>query len=318
MSLLAAVNQPSGNKTATGAPQYYFALDSTPADPIVTAEGFDAVGDGTPGGVGSYNANGNGTAPFPAEMYSLSTSTGTPQFSMGLLNVATGIGSVGNDFAISRYDDNGGYQGPQLTITRSTGLVSVANSLSVAADISCNTAGVASALTVGTAATVGGGVAEINGTLGIGTVYDSIYNRPLAGAEVPLSQFNNVGTPIGSLVPYTPTNSGVFTLTMEVRADTNGYAWTNGTDIICGYLGDVAPPFGILSDSFTTCDSLANPVAIFLPTGYPPSVYVKDIVAVVNLTAGVAYQPTIAIGVAPTFNLGTTGGIRFFIQPLLA
>jgi hypothetical protein len=318
MSLLAAVNQPSGNPTVTGAPQFYFALDSTPADPIVTAEGFDAIGDGTPSGVGSFNANGNGTAPFPAEMYTLSTSAGTPQFSMGLLNVATGIGSVGNDFAISRYDDNGGYQGPQLVITRSSGLVSIAASLSVGSDISCNTAGVASALTVGTAATVGGGVAEIGGTLGIGTVYDSIYNRPLAGAEVLLSQFDNVGTAIGALVPYTPTNSGLFTLTMEVRADTTGYAWTNGTDIISGYLANVAPPFALLSDSFTTCDSLANPAAIFYPSGFPGGVYVKDIVAVINLTAGVAYQPTIAIGAAPTFNLGTTGGIRFFIQPLLA
>jgi hypothetical protein len=172
-------------------------------------------------------------------------------------------------------------------------------------------------LTVGYGTEVLGANLQVNGTAGLSRVYDTIYNRPNAGAEVVLSTFNNVGAPIGALVPYTPTNSGLFTLTMEVRTDTTGYSWTNGTNIISGYLASVNPPFTLLSDSFTTCDSLANPGAFFsYPTGFPAGVYVKDIVAVINLNAGVAYQPTISIGGA--FDLGATGGVRFFIQPLLA
>jgi hypothetical protein len=321
MSLLAAVNQPSGNPTATGAPQYYFALDSTPADPIVTAEGFDAIGDGTPGGVGSFNARGNGTAPFPAEMFSLSQSAGTPQFSLGLYNVPTGVGSVGNDFAISRYDDNGGYQGPQLVITRSTGDVAVATNLSVASDISCNTALVSSALTVGTAATVGGGALEINGTLGVSQVYDPIYNPP-PGAVPGSETLNNSYGPTGTLltsITYTPTSSGLFSVTMEVSVDTAALAWTNGTDLIVGYMGSPFPPFPVNSDSYLACDSVANPAGFPFPIGAggpTVGVYKKDMVALVNLTAGVQYaaQAVFSAGI----NLGTTGGIRFFIQPLLA
>ena len=304
MSLLAAVNQPSGNLTATGAPQYYFALDSTPADPIVTAEGFDAVGDGTPGGVGSYNAQGNGTAPFPAEMYSLSQSAGTPQFSLGLLNVPTGVGSVGNDFAISRYDDNGGYQGPQLTITRATGEVTIPNGLAV-----------------GVPALVGGGLLEIDGTLGLGRVYDDVYNPPpvaAAGTEVVNNSYGPTGTLLTS-VTYTPSASGLFSVTMEVSVDSAALAFTNGTDLIVGYMGSPFPPFPVNADSYLACDSVANPAGFPFPIGAggpTVGVYKKDMVALVNLTAGVQYaaQAVFSAGI----NLGTTGGVTFFIQPILA
>jgi hypothetical protein len=316
MSLLAQVNQPSGI-LVNGAPQYYFPLDSTPAQPEVTAPAFVAIGSGAIP-VGNFDARGNGTAPFPAEMFTLSQSAGTPQFSLGLYNVPTGVGSVGNDFAISRYDDNGGYQGPQLVITRSSGLVSVANSLSVASDISCNTALVSSALTVGTAATVGGGVAEINGTLGIGTVFDTLYNRPAAGTEVVNNSYGPTGTLLTSIT-YTPTISGLFSVTMEVAVDTAGFSWTNGTDLIVGYMGSPFPPFPVNTDSYLACDSLANPAGFPFPIGAGGptiGVYKKDMVALVNLVAGTAYaaQATFSAGI----NLGTTGGVTFFIQPILA
>jgi hypothetical protein len=293
MSLLAAVNQPSGNPTATGAPQYYFALDSTPADPIVTAEGFDAIGDGTPTGVGSYNANGNGTAPFPAEMYTLSTSAGTPQFSMGLLNVPTGVGSVGNDFAISRYDDNGGYQGAQLTITRSTGLVSIANSLSVASDISCNTAGVASALTVGTAATVGGGSLEINGTLGVGTVFDSVYNPAIpsqtaftATGSAVLPNAPGAGTtavPLGST--FTVPRSGMYILTGLISYDGSvGTTFTAAPEDFFSVICSPSPPgpgaFGGVTVSLTNSTATDRS---------------WEATATLLLTAAVPYQATLRL-----------------------
>jgi hypothetical protein len=312
MSLLAQMNQPNGN-LVNGAPQYYFALDSSPANPEVTAPAFVATGVGEPNNDGRFIARGDAAAGAPALPFQMRTqgAFALQQWNIGMENAPAGANS-GNDMAIFAYDDNGVFLGKPLAIDRSSGLVSMSEDAGVGGTLTAGDAVVA-----GTAASVGGGAIQVNGTLGLSSVYDAVYNRPNAGVEVVLSTFNNVGAPTGPLVPYTPTNSGLFTLTMEVRTDATGYAWTNGTNIISGYLANMAPPFALLSDSFTTCDSLANPGGAFgYPSGFPMGVYVKDIVAVINLTAGVAYQPTISIGGA--FNLGTTGGIRFFIQPLLA
>jgi hypothetical protein len=84
-------------------------------------------------------------------------------------------------------------------------------------------------------------------------------------------------------------------------------------------MGSPFPPFPINTDSYLACDSLANPAGFVFPvTGGTTvtGIYKKDIVALVNLTAGVEYaaQATFSAGI----NLGTTGGVRFFIQPLLA
>jgi hypothetical protein len=253
-------------------------------------------------------------------MFTLAQSAGTPQFSLGLLNVPAGANS-GNDFAISRFDDNGGYQGAQLTITRSTGLVSIPNGLAVATDITSSTAEIASALSVGAPALVGGGLLEIDGTLGLSRVYDPIYNPP-PGAVPGSETLNNSYGPTGTLltsITYTPTTSGLFSVTMEVSVDTAALAWTNGVDLIVGYMGSPFPPFPINSDSYLACDSVANPAAFPFPTsggGPTVGIYKKDLVALVNLTAGVQYaaQATFSAGI----NLGTTGGVRFFIQPILA
>lgn len=324
MSLLAQVNQPNANR-------YYFALDTTPADPTVTAPAFEAIGT-APAPVGTFSAQGDGV-PGGIDMFNMKTSLGRLQWSIGMNGAAAGANS-GNDLAIFGYDDNGAFLNGPLQIQRSTGNViiteplatveiaaggnvAVAGNISATGDISSNTAGIASALTVGTAATVGGGALEVNGTLGVAQVYDSIYNRPVPGAEVLLSQFGPTGAPSVPLVPYTAAKTGLYTLTMEVTADTNGFSWTNGTSLVVGYLANQAPPFAIISDSFLACDSLANPAGLLLPSGFPGGVYPKDIVAVINLTAGTTYVPTITVNPAG-INLGTTGGVRFFIQPLIA
>lgn len=291
MSLLANVNQPT-----TG--QYYFALDTTPDTAVVTAQAFVATGGAEVGPVGTVSVRGD-AVPGGIDMFNIQKANGTTQWSIGLGDVPAGA-NVGNDIFFYAYDDNGAFLSAPMSIQRSNGIANLALGLNV-----------------GQATTAGGAPLNIFGTAGLSRVFDGIYNRPVPGPEVVLSTFNNVGAPTGPLVPYTPTNSGLFTLTMEVRVDSAGYAWTNGTDVISGYLANVAPPFALLSDSFTTCDSLANPGGAFgYPSGFPMGVYVKDIVAVINLTAGVTYQPTISIGGA--FNLGATGGVRFFIQPLLA
>jgi hypothetical protein len=303
MSLLAQVNQPNANR-------FYFALDTSPTDPTVTAPAFEATGTATSNG--SFTALGT-AVPGGIGMFNMETTLGRAQWAIGMDAVPAG-GNSGDNFALFSYDDNGAFLSAPLQVIRATGGVITQNGLTTTT-LAATGAVTADSLIVGDGTEAGGALAQINGTAGLSRVFDGVYNRPLPGAEVVLSTFNNVGAAI-ALVPYTPTNSGLFTLTMEVRTDTTGYAWANGTDIISGYLANVAPPFALLSDSFTTCDSLANPAGFFYPSGFPPGVCVKDIVAVINLTAGVAYQPTISINGA--FNLGTTGGVRFFIQPMLA
>lgn len=291
MSYLASMTQPNPSG-------YYFALDQPTT--TVVAGAFTATGAGQPNSDGRFVARGDAAAGAPALAFQMRTGgvSALQQWNIGMATAPAGANS-GNNLIVAAYDDGSNLLSTPLAINRATGAIEMSSDV-----------------TVGYGTEVGGADLKVDGTLGVAQVYDSIYNRPVAGAEVALSTFNNVGAPI-ALVPYTPTNSGLFTLTMEVRTDTAGYVWTNGTDIISGYLANVAPPFALLSDSFTTCDSLANPGGAFgYPTGFPPGVYVKDIVAVINLNAGVAYQPTISIGGA--FNLGTTGGVRFFIQPLLA
>lgn len=291
MSLLANVNQPS-----TG--QYYFALDSTPVDPVVTAPRFEAIGDATNGG--TFTAKSDDTTGAGEGVFQIQSKiSGNAQWSIGLDGIPAGANS-GNNLAIFAYGDAGDFLSAPLTINRATGDVETTD-----------------ALTVGSGGAVGGSLLQVNGTLGLSRVYDPIYNPIVPGAEVLLSQFGPDGSPSGPLVPYTPTKSGLYTLTMEITADTNGLGWTNGVSLIVGFLANQAPPFAIISDSFVACDSLANPALFLMPSGFPTGVYPKDIVAVINLTAGTTYVPTIQINNGG-MNLGATGGVRFFIQPLIA
>lgn len=301
MSLLAQVNQPNANR-------FYFALDTSPADPTVTAPAFEAIGTAA-NPVGTFSAQGDAVA-GGIDMFNMKTSLGRLQWSMGEVGVAAGANS-GNNFALFAYDDNGAFLSAPITVNRATGSVVMDDALAVAGGLS------ADSLIVGDGTEAGGALAQINGTAGLSRVFDAVYNRPVPGAEVLLSQFGPTGAPSVPLVPYTAAKTGLYTLTMEVTADTNGFSWTNGTSLIVGYLANQAPPFAIISDSFVACDSLANPAGLLLPSGFPGGVYPKDIVAVVNLTAGVTYVPTITLNPAG-INLGATGRVRFFIQPLIA
>jgi hypothetical protein len=310
MSLLAAVNQPN----AAG---YYFALDSTPSDPTVTAPRFMATGDAGAGG--SFTAMSDDTTGAGEGVFDIqSKASGNAQWSIGLSGVPAGANS-GNNLAIFSYADNGAFLSAPIQITRATGGVIAQNGITTTTMVATGAASLDS-LIVGENTTVGGGDLQVNGTLGVAQVYDSIYNRPNAGTETLISTYGPTGV-AGPLTQYVAPNSGLYTLTMEVKADANGgFAWTNGTNNILGYLQNPFPPFDLLSDAFLSCDSLANPTGMVLPQ--PGGVvqndaYVKDMVAVVNLVGGTTYAAQANFNPA-AFNLGTTGGIRFFIQPLLA
>jgi hypothetical protein len=318
MSLLAQVNQPSGNLTSAGAPQYYFPLDSTPDDPVVTAQAFDAIGTGTPPNGGSFTANAQDLTGAGQDAFIMAAAGGTARWAMGMSGVEAGANS-GSNLAMFAYADDGSFLSAPIQITRATGGVIMPVGLSTAQAVVSGLTSTES-LIVGQDTDVGGGVAQVNGTLGVATIYDDIYNRPVAGIETLTSTYGPTGVP-GPLPVYTAPNTGLYTLTMEVKADANGgFAWTNGVNNILGYLQNPFPPFDLLSDAFLACDSIANPTGMVLPTpggAVQNDAYVKDIVAVVNLVGGTTYAAQANFNPA-AFNLGTTGGVRFFIQPLLA
>lgn len=319
MSLLAQVNQPNANR-------YYFALDTTPADPTVTAPAFEAIGT-APAPVGTFSAQGDGV-PGGIDMFNMKTSLGRLQWSIGMNGAAAGANS-GNDLAIFGYDDNGAFLNGPLQIQRSTGNViiteplatveiaaggnvAVAGNISATGDISSNTAGIASALTVGTAATVGGGALEVNGTLGVSTVYDPVYNKPY-GAEVLLATFDATGANTGSF-PFTAAKSGLYCLTLSTSVSATGLGWTNGVTAFAAY-AVLAGGGGTPSDSYMVVDSMATPAMTIVPIG-APNYYIKDQMAITNLNAG--EQITAAVQTQGGMNLGTQGGISVFVQPLIA
>jgi len=193
----------------------------------------------------------------------------------------------------------------------------IANSVTFDESIAVQgSASINSALSVGLVSAVGGGVSNISGSLGLSRVFDGIYNRPSPGEEVPAQTYGPTGTLLSSLT-YAPAFSGLYTLTMEITVDSAGLAWTNGVNLIVGYIGSPFPPFSVLSDSYLACDSVANPAGFPFPIGGDPivGIYKKDIVAVVNLVPGTSYAPQARFSAGT--NLGATGGVQFFIQPVI-
>jgi len=122
MSLLAQVNQPNANR-------FYFALDSSPADPTVTAPAFEAIGTAA-NPVGSFSAQGDAVA-GGIDMFNMKTSLGRLQWSMGEVGVAAGANS-GNNFALFAYDDNGAFLSAPMTVNRATGSVIMTGALAAA------------------------------------------------------------------------------------------------------------------------------------------------------------------------------------------
>ena len=308
MSLLAQTNQPNANG-------YYFALDSTPVDPTVTAPAFTATGAG-PAPVGSFSAKGD-AVPAGIDMFNMVRPNDALQWSMGMVGAPAGANS-GNNFALFSYDDNGAFLAGPMTVNRASGDIVTSGNLAVADNVNAENVAANVAVTAGLGTTVGGGDIQVNGTLGVAQVYDSIYNRPNAGVEVINTTYGPTGVMLTNPT-FTPANSGLHSVTMEITADAAGFSWTNGVFCIMGYFQNPFPPFTLISDSFLACDSLANPTGIILPVsggGVINNVYKKDLVALVNLTAGTSYAAQINFNGA--FNLGTTGGIKFYIQPLLA
>lgn len=308
MSLLAAVNQP--NKDA-----YYFALDSTPVDPTVTAPDFEATGGAGSVPAGVFSSLGDSPAGGSVS-FSMAKPDKTAQWGIGMANVPGGANS-GNDFAIYSYSDTGAFLGAPLEIDRSSGLVTIGTDLTVVQDIVAESVAATQTVSAGLPATVGGGSITVNGTLGVSQVFDPTYNPPSMGTDTLLVSQTGDGTIITN-VPYTPTQSGTYVLSATVVAvGSGGYTWnTNSNSMMWGltYNGGV----NIVSGGQIYVAGLVN------PTGRPaigplqPNTTEFQTDILVELTAGLTYQIQYgATGPAFDIGVGLGGGVGIAIAKLI-
>ncbi|AIW01861.1 MAG: hypothetical protein YSLV5_ORF03 [Yellowstone Lake virophage 5] len=151
--------------------------------PQFTATGVAGAGGFVSSGAGANVTLNNGTfvsyvdtlavPPGGAEVVVLGSDVGGngPRWTIGYNNSDVGDGFAGADLAVKCYADDGNLIATPFSIARDTGIVSMPESFE------------ASAGEVGAPATVGGGVLNINGTLGLSRVYDQLYNVPPATAQ---------------------------------------------------------------------------------------------------------------------------------------
>ena len=260
----------------------------------------------TPGVAGFVAACGDGSGATDAELFEMRTGgvvANTLQWTMGMSG--TPAGTAGNDFVITAYE--GAPLGTPFSIERATGNVAMSNNVAIIGD-----------LVVGNGTDASGGFIEVNGTSGVSRVYDGVYNTPPSSApEFLMATTTNVLVQT-NVQNITPARSGLYVFTMEITASATDWAFANGTAIITGVLQSAGET---VLDSYLVCDSLANPNGYASPGGtIPPNTYKKDIVAIVNLQAGIQYSANLNFNTA--INLGTSGttsgGVKFFIQQLLA
>lgn len=156
-----------------GTGEFYFALNGGGTGPVVD-QAFVATGTGTPPNQGSFTAVSQDTTGAGTAAFIMTNIAGVDRFAIGQTGIEAGANS-GDNLAIFSYADNGAFLAAPLIIERASGGVTMANGVTVGNSLTST--GPAS---VGTAATVGGGLLEIEGTLGLGRVFDAVYNPALA------------------------------------------------------------------------------------------------------------------------------------------
>jgi hypothetical protein len=156
-----------------GTGEYYFALNGGGTGPVVDSA-FVATGLGSPPNGGSFTTRSEDTTGAGLPAFVMTDIPGVARWAIGTTGIEAGANS-GDNFAIFAYADNGAFLTAPMTINRASGGVAMPNGLTVG-----NTLISTGPASVGTAATVGGGLLEIEGTLGLGRVFDDVYNPALA------------------------------------------------------------------------------------------------------------------------------------------
>lgn len=306
MSLLAQVNQPNVNG-------YYFALVSTPGEPVITAQAFDAVGTGTPANGGSFTANAQDLTGAGQDAFVMAAAGGVARWAMGMDGVEGGANS-GSNMAMFAYADDGSFLSAPLEIIRATGGVVMPVGLNTAQAVVSGLTSTES-LIVGAATDVGGGVAEINGTLGLSRVYDPIYNPPVTGNDALLFTASVDGVTGGSSTPFVCAQSGLYIVSLTLQAYASGFSWTPGTTALL-YGLTYNGGSNIEAGAQLYCPLITNPSGMPAIGPIGPNVveYQNDIL--VNLTAGRTY--VIAPASTGTPNLGVGGNVGVLVQPMFA
>ena len=259
-----------------------------------------------------------------------------PRWTIGYNNSDVGDGFGGADLAIKCYADNGNLLATPFTITRETATVNITEGLIVNGAV------------VGAPAVAGGGVLSIDGTLGLGRVYDELYNVPpgggvatITGSEyiavtgtasnpiltatglVPASApFNsetdylqglvNVGITFGiAMTPgtYTAPRTGLYIISASCIVNVASGVGTGFCSI--GEYDNVNVTISNIGSGFTSTVSMkpwSMPNTDATPQGFD---YIATGSAVVSLTEGLVYQLSGATINASTPNImvfPSTGG----------
>jgi hypothetical protein len=299
MSLLAQVNQPNPNR-------YYFALDTSPTDPTVTAPAFEATGTATSNG--AFSALGT-AVPGGIGMFNMETTLGRAQWAIGMDAVPAG-GNSGDNFALFSYDDNGAFLSAPLQVIRATGGVITQNGLTTTT-LAATGAVTADSLIVGDGTEAGGALAQINGTSGLGRVYDTVYNPALPPQNDFL--FNFTGAPItspannyGVFGTFTVPVTGLYivTSTVQVSVDfTNSATFgpsdtiTVETNVASVANGITFKPFSMPNRASGGQDYVLNGTVVcrmLAATSYQAQIRIDDVSGTASYLAGVTPTLTIA------------------------
>jgi hypothetical protein len=270
-----------------GTGEFYFALNGGSSGPVVDSA-FLATGLGTPPNQGSFTARSEDTTGAGTGAFIIQDISGVTRWAIGVDGVEAGANS-GSDLAVFAYADNGGFLTAPLLINRASGGVSMPNGLTVG-----NTLISTGPASVGTAATVGGGLLEIEGTLGLGRVFDAVYN-PAIPAQTAFAAANNAVVPNA---PAPGTNTVLLGGTFTVPR--------SGMYILTGLLSyDGAPgtTFTAASEDFFTVNCNPSPpspgsgfggVTVSL-TNATAVDRAWEATATLLLTAGIPYQANLIL-----------------------
>ena len=186
-----------------GTGEFYFALNGGGTGPVVDSA-FVATGLGTPPNGGTFTTRSQDTTGAGIGAFEITNIAGIDRWTIGVIGQEAGA-NTGSDLAIFAYADNGAFLTSPMTINRASGGVNMANGLVVN-----NTLVSTGPTNIGVAATVGGGVLEIDGTLGLGRVFDAVYNPAVPALNSPIAVVTS--GPYNGTQATNSTNIGTFTV----------------------------------------------------------------------------------------------------------
>jgi hypothetical protein len=226
--------------------------------------------------------------------------TGNRRWFIGKTGIEAG-GNSGSDLTFFRYADNGTFIASPVTISRSSGNVTM-------------TAGAAIATQLNVGLQSGAGIINVVGPAGASQVFDPVYNPPTVGNDSLLLSLDTNGNQVSN-VTFTPTASGtyIFSATVKFVADP-GFAWVANNSIACGLTYNAGA--NNVSGGLIYITGIQDPTGLPAIGGIPADTGEYQVDCLVELTAGTPY--ICAFGkTGPAINLGPGGGVAYIIAKLI-